>query len=69
MMSLRRITSLNQPIARSMIVEHLVCQLADTGKVTKEQVQQAATALGPFGLRRSLVHTSRESLEAAMGFG
>ena len=68
MMSLRRITSLNQPIARSIIVERLVRQLAETGKVTKEQVQQAASALGPLGLRRSLDHTSRENLTAAIGF-
>lgn len=69
MMSLRRITSLNQPMARSIIVEHLVRQLADTGKVTKERVQQAAFALGPLGLRRSLDHTKRANLTTAVGSG
>ena len=66
-LSLRRITSLNQPKARSTIVENLVRQLADTGKVTKERVQEVAFALGPLGLRRSLDHTARENLTAAIG--
>ena len=62
MLSLRRITVINQPRARAAIVSRLHCQLQDAGRLQKEDVKQIAQQFARLGLRRSLQHTPLEEL-------
>ena len=60
LLSLRRITAINQPRARAALVDALI----DHDKPTGAMVQRIAGALARQGLSRSLEHTPWEELRA-----
>ncbi len=60
LLSLRRLTVINQPRARAA----LIAELIERDKPDRETVQQIATALARHGLGRSLEHTPWEELRA-----
>lgn len=62
MLSLRRITVVNQPRARAAVVSRLHSSWAGTGKLDKNQVKEIAVQFARVGLRRSFEHTPWEEL-------
>ena len=62
MLSLRRITVINQPRARAAIVVRMHRRLRETGKIQKQDVKQFAQEFARLGLRRSFEHTPLEEL-------
>lgn len=62
MLSLKRITAINQPRARAMIARYLQVQLQTNGQFDQSDVRVIATALARLSLRRSLDHTPLKEL-------
>lgn len=62
MLSLRRITVVNQPRARAAVVSRLYRKWDSTGKLNKNQVKETAVQFARVGLRRSFEHTPWEEL-------
>ena len=57
MLSLRRITVINQPRARAAIVVRMHRRLGEMGKIQKQDVKRVAQEFARLGLRRSFEHT------------
>lgn len=57
MLSLRRITVINQPRARAAIVVRMHRRLGEAGKIQKQDVKRVAQEFARLGLRRSFEHT------------
>lgn len=64
MLSLKRITTINQPGARAAIVYHLGEKVRTDGRFDQKDVEAVATGLARVSLRRSLDHTPLEELYA-----
>ena len=64
MLSLRRITVVNQRRARAAVVSRLHELLGQHGKLDKNHVKEVAVEFARVGLRRSLEHTPWEELVA-----
>ena len=62
MLSLRRITVVNQPRARAAMVSRLHALLDQHGKLTKNHVKDVGVEFARVGLRRSFEHTPWEKL-------
>lgn len=62
MLSLRRITVINQGRARAALVSRLHALLKKHGKLDKNHVKEVAVELARIGLRRSLDHTPWKEL-------
>lgn len=62
MLSLRRITVVNQPLARAAVVSRLHRSWTSTGKLDKTKVKEIAMQFARVGLRRSFEHTPWEEL-------
>lgn len=62
MLSLRRITTINQPRARAAIAHHLGERVRTNGRFNQKDVEAIATALARISLRRSLDYTPLEEL-------
>ena len=62
MLSLRRITVVNQPRARAAMVSRLHALLDHHGKLTKNHVKDVGVEFARVGLRRSFEHTPWEKL-------
>ena len=62
MLSLRRLTVINQPRARAAIVREMSERLRMYGKIHKEQVSAMAIAVARLGLRHSLDHLGDDAL-------
>ena len=62
MLSLRRITVVNQPRARAAMVSRLHAMLDHHGKLTKKHVKDVGVEFARVGLRRSFEHTPWEKL-------
>ena len=62
MLSLRRLTVLNQPRARAAIVRELSARLREDGTINKDQVRAAAIAIARVGLRHSVDHLGHTAL-------
>ena len=62
MLSLRRLTVLNQPRARAAIVRELGARLSDDGTINKDHVRAMAVAVARVGLRHSLDHLDQAAL-------
>ena len=62
MLSLKRITTINQPRARAAIAHHLGVQVQTHGRFDQNHVKAIATSLARVSLRRSLDYTPLEEL-------
>ncbi len=69
MLSLRRITVVNQPRARAAIVSRMHRRLREVGKVQKQDVVEIAQQFARLGLRRSFEHTPLGELGVPTGSG
>ena len=65
MLSLRRLTVLNQPRARGMLVRTLAERLRRYGAINEQQVLLVSTVLARLGLRYSLDHAAQSLLARA----
>ncbi len=66
MLSLRRLTVINQVRARAQIVRHLHGVLREEGRIRKTHVSEAAVRLARLALRRSLASTPWNKLDEIM---
>lgn len=57
MLSLKRVTTINQPSARAAIAYHLGERVRTNGRFNQKDVEAIATGLARVSLRRSLDHT------------
>ena len=57
MLSLKRLTTINQPSVRAAIVHHLSLKEVANGKFNQNDVETIATGMARASLRRSLDHT------------
>ena len=62
MLSLKRITTINQPSARAAIAYHLGERMRTNGRFDQKDVEAISTRLARVSLRRSLDHTPLEEL-------
>ena len=62
MLSLKRVTTINQPSARAAIAYHLKERLRTNGRFDQKDVEAIATGLARHSLRRSLDHTPLNEL-------
>ena len=62
MLSLKRITTINQPRARAAIAHHLGARVQTNGRFNPKDVKAIATSLARASLRRSLDYTPLEEL-------
>ena len=62
MLSLRRLTVINQPRARAAIIREMAQRLQMYGKIQKEQVYAMAVSVARLGLRHSLDHLDDEAM-------
>lgn len=62
MLSLKRITTINQPRARAAIAHHLGVRVQTKGRFDQNDVKAVATGLARVSLRRSLDYTPLEEL-------
>ena len=62
MLSLRRITAINQPHARAALAHHLKIRVQTNGRFNAKDVKAIATSLARVSLRRSLEYTPWKEL-------
>ena len=62
MLSLRRLTVINQPRARAAIIREMAKRLQTYGRIHKDQVNAMAITLARLGLRHSLEHLGDDDM-------
>ena len=62
MLSLKRVTTINQPSARAAIAYHLGERVRTNGRFNQKDVEAISTGLARVSLRRSLDHTPLDEL-------